>query len=75
MSDGDEATVYPLLAFGTGPAHGAVVLGLEMATDPGQFERRAGLWVHTAIAPDHAIALGEMLIELGRRLQTGDALH
>lgn len=64
MNDDDDAPVFPLLAYGSGITEGAIVLGLEMATDADQYESRKGVWVSTAMSPDNAMELGRELIAL-----------
>ena len=62
MSD-DAAPMYPLMGFGTGLADGQIGLELELATDREEYESREGSVLAIVMTPDHAIELGNALIE------------
>lgn len=75
MNDDDDVPVYPLLAYGTGLNEDAVVISLEMATNPDQYERREGRWVSTAMTPDQAMEFGRDLIETAERAKAGGTVN
>lgn len=75
MTEDDDAPVFPLIGYGSGVTEGAVVLGLEMATDREQYEARKGVWVSTAMSPDNAIELGRDLIALGEKAKAGGTVN
>lgn len=75
MTDDDDAPVYPLLGYGTGEVDGAVVVSLELATNPEEYETRSGSWMSAAMTADHAIAFGKDLIAAGERAKVGRAVN